>query len=149
MTMTAAARDDDLRAEMSVLRRAVEALPTAWTDNQPPDYTPDLVLLNKGLDNVARSLAALEKHPALRLTPEQHQAAIASAGNALMREASRKLDTATMWATRESGQLADMIGVMVDQRQQRIVLMIVLVGVFCITFMMSPFLLSIIPSSFS
>lgn len=34
---------EDLREEMSVLRRAVEALPGAWTDNQPPDYSPNLV----------------------------------------------------------------------------------------------------------
>jgi hypothetical protein len=78
---------EDLRAEMSILRRAVEALPAAWTDNQPPDYSLNLVRLNKGLANVVGSLAALEKHPALRLTPDQHEAAVAKAGDALMRDA--------------------------------------------------------------
>ncbi|MDG6095826.1 hypothetical protein LOC54_12210 [Acetobacter sp. AN02] len=33
---------DDLRAEISVLRRSVEALPQAWRENRPPDYTEDL-----------------------------------------------------------------------------------------------------------
>jgi hypothetical protein len=80
---------------MSVLRRAVEALPAAWTDNQPLDYSPDLARLNTGLANVSGSLAALEKHPALRLTPDQHQAAIASAGDTLMRDAAQKLDRTT------------------------------------------------------
>ena len=92
---------EDLRAEMSVLRRAVEALPTAWTDNQPPDYTPDLARLNQGLASVTSGLAAIEKHPALRFTPDQHHAAVARAGATLMREASQKLDQATQETERE------------------------------------------------
>ena len=36
---------DDLRAEVSVLRTAVEALPAALRDHRPPDYVPDLAVL--------------------------------------------------------------------------------------------------------
>ncbi len=44
---------EDLRAEVSVMRRAVEALPGAWEENQPPDYSPDLGRIAKGLAVVA------------------------------------------------------------------------------------------------
>jgi hypothetical protein len=61
---------DDLRAEVSVLRRAVEALPRAWEENQPPDYTTSLGTMMKGLGIVATQLERIEKQPALRQTPE-------------------------------------------------------------------------------
>jgi hypothetical protein len=73
---------EDLRAEVSELRRAVEALPGAWEESQPPDYTPSLGTIAKGLAAVDSRLAGIEKHPALRLTPEQQQA-VAQAGNML------------------------------------------------------------------
>ena len=85
---------EDLRAEVSALRRALEALPGAWEDSRPPDYTPSLGTIAQGLAAVENQLAGIEQHPALRLTPEQHQQAIAQAGNMLMREAVQKLDRA-------------------------------------------------------
>ena len=83
---------EDLRAEVSELRRALEALPGAWEEGRPPDYTPSLGTIAQGLAAVDSRLAGIEKHPALRLTPEQHQQAVAQAGNTLMREAAQKLD---------------------------------------------------------
>ena len=83
---------EDLRAEVSELRRAVEALPGAWEESRAPDYTPSLGTIANGLAAVDGRLAGIEKHPALRLTPEQHQQAVAQAGNVLMREAAQKLD---------------------------------------------------------
>jgi hypothetical protein len=50
---------EDLRAEVSVMRRAMEALPGAWEENQPPDYSyysPDLGRIAKGLAVVAGQL---------------------------------------------------------------------------------------------
>jgi hypothetical protein len=125
---------EDLRAEMSVLRRAVEALPAAWTENQPPDYTPDLARLNKGLANVTASLAAIEKHPTLRLTPQQHQADVATAGNVLMREAAQKLDRATQDTDRERRQLAGIIGTMEEKHKQRLWLMALPAAAFVLPF---------------
>ena len=55
---------EDLRAEVSVLRRAVEALPGAWEDSRPPDCTPSLGTIAKGLAVVAGQLDAIRKHPA-------------------------------------------------------------------------------------
>ena len=136
---------EDLRAEMSVLRRAVEALPTAWTDNQPPDYTPDLARLNQGLASVTSGLAAIEKHPALRFTPDQHHAAVARAGDTLMREASQKLDQATQETERERRQLAAMIGTMKEQHIQRFWLMALPAAAFVFALLISPIFLSTLP----
>ena len=136
---------EDLRAEMSVLRRAVEALPTAWTDNQPPDYTPDLARLNQGLASVTSGLAAIEKHPALRLTPDQHQAAVIRAGDAVMRDASQKLDRATAAAEHEQRQLAAMIGTMKEQHIQRFWLMALPAAAFVFALIISPIFLSTLP----
>ena len=105
-----------LRAEVSELRLAVAALPGAWEESRPPDYTPSLGTIAQGLAAVDSRLAGIEKRPALRLTPEQHQQAVAQAGNVLMREAVQKLDRAAQDAERERHQLAGLIGTVIVQR---------------------------------
>jgi hypothetical protein len=55
--------NEGLRAEVSVLRRAVEALPGAWEDSRPPDYAPSLGTIAKGLAAVDHRLAGIETHP--------------------------------------------------------------------------------------
>jgi len=110
---------EDLRAEVAVMRRAVEALPGAWEENQPPDYSPDLGRIAKGLAVVAAQLDVINRHPALTMTPEQHRQAIAQAGNGLMREAAQKLDRATQDTERERQQLANLIGSARRQDEQR------------------------------
>ncbi len=40
---------DNLRGEVAALRRAVAALPGVWAENRPPDYSPDLGRIAKGL----------------------------------------------------------------------------------------------------
>ena len=62
---------EDLRSEVSVLRRAVEALPAAIRENRPADYSADLAILGKGLDEIGEQLETVIKSPALNLTPEQ------------------------------------------------------------------------------
>jgi hypothetical protein len=109
---------EDLRAEVSILRRAVEALPGSWEENQPPDYSPDMGRIAKGLNAVAGQLDTIQKHPALLLTPEQHRQAVAQAGSGLMREAVQTLDRAAQNAVHERQQLASLIGVARVQDQQ-------------------------------
>jgi hypothetical protein len=109
---------EDLRDEVSMLRRAVEALPGAWEENRPPDYSPDLGRIAKGLAGVVGQLDGIGKHPALRLTPEQHSQAVAQAGNMLMREAAQKLDRAAQDAERERARLAGLIGTVRTQDRQ-------------------------------
>ena len=136
---------EDLRAEVSELRRAVEALPGAWQENQPPDYAPSLGTIAKGLAAVDGRLAGIEKHPALRLTPEQHQQAVAQAGNMLMREAVQKLDRAAQDAERERHQLAGLIGTVRKQDEQRNWLLWTGLGALVVGLLASPFVAGVLP----
>lgn len=101
---------EDLRAEVSVLRKAIEVLPDALDRNRAPDYSPDFAVLGQGMDAIGAALANLQKHPALRLTPEQHGSAVAQAGSALIREAVQRFDQATQETERERYSLAKVIG---------------------------------------
>lgn len=136
---------EDLRAEVSVMRRAVEALPGSWEENQPPDYSPDLGRIAKGLAVVAGQLDAINKHPALTMTPEQYRQAIAQAGNTLVREAVQKLDRATQDAERERQQLAGQIGTIRKQDEQRNWLIYTGLAAFVVALLLSPFLYAALP----
>jgi hypothetical protein len=136
---------EELRAEVSELRRAVEALPGAWDENQPPDYTPSLGTIAKGLAAVDNRLAGIETHPALRLTPEQHQQAGAQAGNMLMREAGQKLDRAAQNAERERHQLAGLVGTVWKQDEQRNWLLWAASGALVVGLLASPFVAGLLP----
>ena len=136
---------EDLRAEVSVLRRAIEALPGAWEDSRPPDYTPSLGTIAQGMATVESRLAGIEKHPALRLTPEQHQQAVAQVGNVLMREAVQKLDRAAQDAERERHQLAGLIGTVRKQDEQRNWLLWAASGALVVGLLVSPFVAGVLP----
>ena len=136
---------EDLRAEVSELRRAVEALPGVWEESRPPDYTPSLGTIAQGMATVESRLAGIEKHPALRLTPEQHQQAVAQAGNVLMREAVQKLDRAAQDAERERHQLAGLIGTVRKQDAQRNWLLWAASGALAVGLLVSPFVAGVLP----
>jgi hypothetical protein len=122
---------EDLRAEVSVLRKAIEALPDVLARNRPPDYSPDFGVIGQGMDAIGVSLENLQKHPALKMTPAQHGAAIAHAGSGLIREAVQKFDRATQDADRERYNLANMIGTARSKADQRFWLTIaVSIGLF-------------------
>ncbi len=110
---------EDLRAEVKVLRRAVEALPEAWAANRPANYTETLGAIAKRLEILGSFMAAIEQHPAIRMTPKQHQQAIAVAGEGLMHNAVQKLDSATAEAVKDRRELAGLIGSVRDSREQR------------------------------
>lgn len=55
-TDPAARAFEDLCAEMTVLRRSVEALPQAWRDNRPPDYTEDLARDVRAMNAIVSAL---------------------------------------------------------------------------------------------
>lgn len=101
---------EDLRGEVSVLRRAIEGLSGEWESHRPPDYTVTLGAIAKGLATVAERLEGIEAHPALKRTPEQHQEAIARAASGLMRDAAEKMYSATAAAERERQALERIIG---------------------------------------
>ena len=115
---------EDLRAEVSVLRKAIEALPDALDRNRSPDYSPDFAVIGQGMDAIGVSLENLQKHPALKMTAEQHGAAIANAGGALIREAVQKFDLAAQGADRERYNITNLIGTVRSKADQRFYLTI-------------------------
>jgi hypothetical protein len=71
-----------LRAEVAQLRAALEGLPTT-----APDYSPTLAA-------IAQSLAAMETHPALRLTPQDIASQVRQASEAAQQQGRRELANA-------------------------------------------------------
>ena len=71
-----------LRAEVAQLRTELEGLPTT-----APDYSPTLAA-------IAQSLAAMEAHPALRLTPDALASQVRQASEAAQQQGRRELANA-------------------------------------------------------
>jgi len=139
---------EDLRAEVSIMRRAVEALPRALAENlppAPPDYRSDIGKVTQALLAVVGRLDVIEKHPALRLTPEQHRQAIASAGSELMRGAAGKLDKATEKHAQAAEQFAGMIGTIREQDSQSKWVAYTALATFVAGILFSPFLAAVLP----
>ena len=71
-----------LRAEVAQLRAVLEGLPTT-----APDYSPTLAA-------IAQSLATMEAHPALRLTPDALASQVRQASEAAQQQGRRELANA-------------------------------------------------------
>lgn len=110
---------DDLRAEVALQRRAVEALGDSLDAHPAPDLSIDIARILKGQ---AQLLEALEKHPALQLTPVQYGQAITDAGSGVVRQAAQQLQRATQEVEQERSQLGRLIGAVRLRGQQRRVL---------------------------
>ncbi|HQT65525.1 MAG: hypothetical protein B7Z71_06650 [Acidocella sp. 21-58-7] len=139
---------EDLRAEVAALIRTVSALPRALAENRqpaPPDYRSDIGKVAKELNALVGRLDVIEKHPAMRLTPEQHQQAVARAGNELMSAAAGNLNTATGDYELARGQLAGMIGTMRGKKDQAFWLIVLPIATLIVTLLVSPVLLSELP----
>ena len=137
---------DALRAEVTVLRRAIETLPGAWEDNRPPDYSPDLGRIVKGLTAVEKRLAGVEAQPALKLPPELYSAAIQRAGHDVVRDTVSELQL-----TRQK--LDGMIGSARSQAEQRDKVFWTGVTAFIVALLLglivSPYLASALPFGWS
>lgn len=110
---------EDLRAEVLVMRRAVEALPVALEEHQPADYSQDLARMSQGLTAVEEQLAKMQQHPFWRMTPEQYGRAIALAGYKVVHESEQKFNRAVQSLEQERQQLANLIGQVRLRDQQR------------------------------
>ena len=142
---SAARAFDDLRAEVSVLRRALESLPAAWQANQAPDYTPTLGAISKRLQEVASRLQAIEGHPALRMTPEHHQQAMTRAGGTVMQESASRLDLATHAVRGHANELTAIIGSARAQEQQTKWVVVTAATALVIGLLLSPILARLLP----
>jgi hypothetical protein len=136
---------EDLRAEVSVLRRAIEALPAAMRESRSPDYSQDLAVIGKGLDEVGERLEAILKSPALTRTPEQQGQAIANAGANLIREAAQRLDKASQEAERERSRLSGIIGQAWTQDRQFRLLCWTGGAAFAVGLVLSPIIAGVLP----
>jgi len=146
-TDPAARAFEDLCAEMTVLRRSVEALPQAWRDNRPPDYTEDLARVVKAMNAVGARMEAIEDTPTLKMTPQAYGQGIRQAGLFASQEMQTAFQKAIGEVREERQALASIIGQSRHQEQQSwwllgvgLVCLIVGVGV-------SPILASRLPSS--
>ena len=82
---------DDLRGEITLLRRAVERLAAERAeDAHAPDYSETLGVISQNLSATAQRVDALVRSPALSLTPE---------------ETGRQIDAASFTARREDHRL--------------------------------------------
>ena len=136
---------EDLRAEVSVLRRSVELLPEEWEANRGPDYTESLGQITQGLSKVVGRLQAIEQHPALKSTPAQYQAAILAAGRDLMSQGVGRLDRASDAFEREQQNLAGVIGTVRGKRQQWEWLGITAAAALTVGLVLSPFAARLLP----
>lgn len=136
---------EDLRAEVSVLRRAVEAMPQAWEAAKGPDYGVDLARITKALAAVVDEVEAMAEHPALRMTPADHQRAIGQAGAELFRGAVQGLERATQAADSERRELAGIIGVVRTQDAQNKMVALAAGAAVIVGLIMSPVFASVLP----
>ena len=108
-----------LRAEVTVMRKAVEILPGAIKSLVPPDYAPTLGVMANGLDAVEARLAQIEGHPALTFTPEQFVRPIRQVGADVMGDAARTLRNEADAVVRAKQALEKIVGEARSQEAQR------------------------------
>ena len=101
------------------MRRAMESLPAIIKRMETPDYAPSFGAVIKSLTATEARLAAIEGHPALKLTPDQHASAMKRAGADIMGDAARALRNEAEEVARERRNLADIVGEALGQEAQK------------------------------
>jgi hypothetical protein len=136
---------DDLRAEVKVMRRAVEALPGALDETRAPDYTTSLGTMMKKLAVIASQLDDIEKKPALRQTPNAFAESIGRAADLSIQASTRAFATATGRIAEEREQLAQIIGAAHTRQEQRSWLLLIGGLALIIGIVASPFIAMALP----
>jgi len=98
---------EDLRAEISLLRRAVEGLAAAR--EHMPDYTPTLGSMMAQLKTTQEALHRIERSPAIALTPVELTKEIVQAAANARAEDTRKLDEARDTIARSIGRIEGIV----------------------------------------
>ena len=114
---------DDLRAEVTLLRRAIERLTAERVeDTSAPDYSETLGVIANNITATAQRVDALLKSPALALTPEEMNRQIVEVGTAGRSEDRRAIAAARQViedvATKLGRQLES--HVMADEQRRRL-----------------------------
>lgn len=109
-----------LQAEIAAMRQAVEALPAIVEGaTRVTDYTLTFGAVVKVLTQVEARIVAIQDHPALKMTPEQHGRAIGRAGADLFAEAARVMRDEADALKRERIHLAGIVDGAVTRQAQR------------------------------
>jgi hypothetical protein len=109
---------EHLTQEVAVLHHTVEELVDAIRLKEPPDYSLTLGEIVQDLGSIRERLDQIERHPAIRIAPENYPAAMVGAGNTLLREVTAKIDQAMRETERTTQALAAIIGAAHTQEVQ-------------------------------
>ncbi len=86
---------EGLRADITVLRRTVEAIEPVLRESHAPDYSPTLGALAKSLDAIASRIEVIEAHTGATVSAEVARREIARVYDASLRPARGDLERAT------------------------------------------------------
>ncbi len=136
---------EELTAQVAALKASIDELASGIYAHPPPDYTTSLGAIAKGLTEVSVRLAAIEQHPALRVTPANFGEAVARAGSGAMREAVNQLEQARRDSERTTQALAQIMGLARTQHRQLQWVTITAAITFAIGLILSPFLGRLLP----
>jgi hypothetical protein len=111
---------EDLRAEMSYTRHAVEGL-TAVRE-RTPDYAPTLGAITAQLETLQSTLDQIVRSPAIALTPATLTVEIMKAATAARAEDARKLDETRETLSRSIGRIDSIVqrGQAADGQRRRL-----------------------------
>jgi hypothetical protein len=127
------------------MRQALKSVPEVILKHQPPDTTETLGAIVKRLEAVGAFMAAIEQHPAMRMTPAQYSQAMAAAGDGSITRSVRELEGAKAAAIAERRELAAMIGTMRGRWKQWEWLGWTGLGAFFLGLLISPIFARLLP----
>ena len=110
-----------LREEVAALRRGVELVCRQGQQATPsaPDYSPTLGKMEQALRVIARRLEAVERQPALTLTPASFRTEIDAVSRAAASSASRPFVDAVHQVQSAGRDLTALVGRVRERREQR------------------------------
>jgi hypothetical protein len=111
-----------LREEVAALRRGVELVYRQGQQSGTiaPDYSPTLGKMEKALQAIAGRLEAVERQPALRLTPASFRSEIDNVALSVVGAASRPFADAVQEVRGAARDLKTLAGRVREQREQRL-----------------------------
>jgi|SRR5579863_2783130 len=136
---------DALRAEVLAVHVTIAELTKSVNDLRPVDYTLSLGKIAKGLVQVIERLTSIEQHPALLLTPAQHQLTLADGARFVMREPLASLQEERRSGERHTKELAAIVGAARRKEQQLKWVIVTAAAALTVGLLMSPFVARTLP----
>ncbi len=109
---------EGVRAEVALLRRAVEGLAAERVEIEVPDYAPTLAQIAQSVRATSTRLDRMSEAPALAIGPEEMTSQIAAAGTSARREDHAALVRAQAALDQATGQLASRLSSARKRREQ-------------------------------